>query len=93
MARRGKRNGGFIPTLIKIARDRAMSGYLGDGANRWPAGHTLDVASLFRLALEKARPQAIRRPTRCPKPAPAQATAAVSGTPAEPSGPVRRAAR
>jgi hypothetical protein len=28
--------------------------YLGDGANRWPAGHTLDAGLLYRLAPEKA---------------------------------------
>lgn len=45
---------GFIPMLIKIARDTGVSGYIDDGANRWAAGHVLDVAHLYRLALEKA---------------------------------------
>ena len=45
---------GFIPQMIRIARERGVSGYVGDGANRWPAGHLLDVARLYRLALDKA---------------------------------------
>jgi nucleoside-diphosphate-sugar epimerase len=50
----GDGDNGFIATLVSIARERGVSGYIADGANRWPAVHRLDSARLFGLALEQA---------------------------------------
>ncbi|KIF67421.1 3-beta hydroxysteroid dehydrogenase [Streptomyces sp. AcH 505] len=47
-------DGGFAGMLTGIARQSGVSGYAGDGEQRWPAVHALDAAVLFRLALEKA---------------------------------------
>ncbi|MEY9929667.1 nucleoside-diphosphate-sugar epimerase [Catenulispora sp. GP43] len=46
--------GGFAGLLTDIARRSGVSGYPGDGTQRWPAVHALDAAALFRLALEQA---------------------------------------
>jgi nucleoside-diphosphate-sugar epimerase len=45
---------GFLAALVGIARDKGVSGFTGDGSQRWTAVHRLDAAHLFRLALEKA---------------------------------------
>lgn len=44
---------GFLVLLIRLAKEKGVVGYPGDGANRWGAVHARDLASVFRLALEK----------------------------------------
>jgi nucleoside-diphosphate-sugar epimerase len=50
------RKQGLITYALQVAREKKVSAYIGGGLNRWPAGHVLDVARLYRLALEKQAP-------------------------------------
>jgi len=49
---------GLITPAIAMFRDKGVCAYVGDGLNRWPAAHAVDVARLYRLAIEKAEPNA-----------------------------------
>jgi nucleoside-diphosphate-sugar epimerase len=44
---------GLVTYAVQIAREKGVSAYIGEGLNCWPAAHVLDVAHLYRLALEK----------------------------------------
>jgi nucleoside-diphosphate-sugar epimerase len=46
---------GLITPLIAIAKEKGAVAYVGEGRNRWPAGHLSDVVRLYRLAIEKAQ--------------------------------------
>jgi nucleoside-diphosphate-sugar epimerase len=50
---------GFVRILIDIARKSGKSAYVGSGENRIQAVHCLELAVLFRLAVEKGTAGAI----------------------------------
>jgi nucleoside-diphosphate-sugar epimerase len=47
------RKQGLVPYATQMAREKGVSAYVGDGANRWAAAPLHDVAHLYRLVVEK----------------------------------------
>lgn len=45
---------GFVAALARIAKERGVAGYVGDGSTRWAAVHRGDAGRLVRLALDEA---------------------------------------
>ncbi len=54
--------GGFLSPLVAAAQEKGIAAYIGDGANRWPAGHRRDAARVYRLAVEKGEAGAAYHP-------------------------------
>ncbi len=50
------RKQGLVPFLTETAREKGVSAYIGDGANRWAAAPLPDVAHLYRLVIEQTGP-------------------------------------
>jgi len=50
------RKQGLVTRVIQIAREKGVSAYVGDGANRWAAAPLKDVAHLYYLAVENTGP-------------------------------------
>jgi len=49
---------GLISPVIEIYCAKGFCAYVGDGSVSWPAAHVTDVARLYRLAVERAEPNA-----------------------------------
>ena len=47
---------GLVPYLTEAARQKGVSAYVGDGANRWAAAPLADVAHLYHLVVDQAGP-------------------------------------
>ncbi|MDR6611294.1 SDR family oxidoreductase [Leifsonia sp. 1010] len=45
---------GFTAELVRVAREKGVAGYVGDGSNHWPAVYRGDAARLVVRALENA---------------------------------------
>jgi nucleoside-diphosphate-sugar epimerase len=50
----GEGDHGFTQTISRVAAEKGVSGYVGDGSNRWPAVNRADAATMVALALAHA---------------------------------------
>jgi nucleoside-diphosphate-sugar epimerase len=50
---------GFVAVLARVAREKGVSAYIGDGRNRWPAVNRLDAGKLVQLAIDRATPGSV----------------------------------
>ncbi|HEX7816848.1 SDR family oxidoreductase [Dyella sp.] len=46
---------GLISPFIEVSRTKGVVAYVGEGSNRWPGAHVLDVTKVYKLALDHAR--------------------------------------
>jgi nucleoside-diphosphate-sugar epimerase len=49
---------GLVSPFINLSKAKGVVAYIGEGTNRWPAAHVLDVAKLYVLAVERSAPGA-----------------------------------
>ena len=50
------RRQGLISPYIQISLQKGAMAYVGEGLNRWPAAHVLDVAALYAQTFDKGAP-------------------------------------